>query len=157
MKYVKVEWNPKLPGFHVDPTEYLKELPGLEGILPSGAWAFASDSEHYSFRSRRCVKDLELADIVVPVGKEGKLTVHFSPNEWKHDDGLCIEYSGVTHFSIDRDQSIDWMQADTVMLDEIVPHPDGCLHEIALADSTITVRCADLRATWGSSVALPAP
>lgn len=56
----------------------------------------------------------------------------------------------MTHFSIDRHQSINWMETDTVMLDEVVSHPDGCLHVILLADSALTVRCADLRATWGS-------
>jgi hypothetical protein len=54
------------------------ELPGLERGLPPGAWDFAADSEHYSFHGRRCVKDLELVDIVGPARKEGKLNILFS-------------------------------------------------------------------------------
>jgi hypothetical protein len=41
------------------------------------------------------------------------------------------------------------MAVDTVMLDEITPHEDGCRHEIALTDLSIIVHCADLRAVWG--------
>jgi hypothetical protein len=73
MKFVRVEWDPKLPGFHVDPTAYLNELPRLRGSVPTGAWAFANEADHYSFRSRRCVKDLELADIAIPVGRASLL------------------------------------------------------------------------------------
>ncbi|MEU9398944.1 hypothetical protein [Streptomyces sp. NPDC048242] len=43
--------------------------------------------------------------------------------------------------------SINWMLVDTVLLDEIVPDRDGgCVHEIALTDASITVRCEDLHA-----------
>ncbi|MHB9861025.1 hypothetical protein [Streptomyces sp. YIM S03343] len=52
-------------------------------------------------------------------------------------------------FSIDYEHSIDWMSVDTVLLDEILPNEDGgCLHEIALTDASITVRCEDLQAVW---------
>ncbi|WP_129307504.1 hypothetical protein [Streptomyces sp. L2] len=149
MKYVKAEWNPSLPGFHTDPSEYLRELSVLQGGMPPGAREFALEPGHYSFRSRRCVKDLELSAVSIPVRKQGRLTITFSPNDWKHDNGLTIEYLGVTHFSIDREQSIDWMESETIVLDEILPHPDGCSHEIALSDSSITVHCADLLAIWG--------
>jgi hypothetical protein len=41
------------------------------------------------------------------------------------------------------------MSVDTVLLDESLPDEDGgCLHEIALTDASITVRCADLQAVW---------
>jgi hypothetical protein len=73
----------------------------------------------------------------------------FTPNESKHDEGLTIEYSGVSRIEVVRRREIDWMAQDTVMLDEILPHEDGCRHEIALADSTIVVYSTDLRATWG--------
>jgi hypothetical protein len=35
-----------------------------------------------------------------------------------------------------------------VILDEILPHPDGCSHEIAFRPGTVMVVCRDLTATW---------
>lgn len=40
------------------------------------------------------------------------------------------------------------MAQDTVLLDEILPHEDGCRHEIALADSTLVIYSTDLLAIW---------
>lgn len=149
MRFVKAEWDSEMNGFSLDPSSYLAELPHMRDALPAGAWAFASDVEHYRMRSSRCVKDLELAGISVPADKCGVLTLEFAPNQWKHESGLRIRYSGVSHFSIDYDQSIDWMQTDTVLLDEILPREGGCLHEITLTDASIIVHCQDLEAVWG--------
>lgn len=149
MKFVKVAWNPELQGFHTDAQAYLAELPRLRDALPPGAWNFASDPGHYSMRNTRCVKDLELSGIDVATDKSGRLTLQFSPNEWKHDTGLTINYSGLRHFSINYQDEVDWMQADTVLLDEILPDQDeGCVHEIALSDASIVVRSKDLQAVW---------
>lgn len=155
MKYVTAVWNDDQHGFYLDPSPYLDELPKLRDELPFGARAFASDPAHYDMGrgNTRCVKDLELSGIHLATDKSGGLVLEFGPNQWKHDSGLRISYSGVRHFSIDYDHSIDWMQVDTVLLDEILPDEDGgCLHEIALTDASITVRCRDLEAVWGSSV-----
>ncbi|GHH70877.1 hypothetical protein GCM10018793_05630 [Streptomyces sulfonofaciens] len=150
MKFVKADWDADLQGFHVDPQSYLAELPKLREELPPGAWEFASDPGHYSMSSTHCVKDLELSDIHLATDKSGRLTLEFAPNEWKHDTGLTITYSGVRHFSIDYQQEIDWMPADAILLDEILPDQDGgCIHEMALTDASITVRSNDLRAVWG--------
>lgn len=151
MKFVKADWAPEMHGFDLDPSAYLAELPKMRDALPAGAWAFAADTEHYSMRGSRCVKDLELAEISVPTDKRGVLTIDFAANQWKHESGLRIRYSGVSHFAIDYDQSIDWMQVDTVLLDEILPRQDGCLHEIALTDASIIVHCQDLEAVWGGA------
>ncbi|MFI2237470.1 hypothetical protein [Streptomyces chrestomyceticus] len=35
-----------------------------------------------------------------------------------------------------------------MILDEISPHRDGCRHEIAFWDGSLTVVCRDLVATW---------
>ncbi|WP_302850912.1 hypothetical protein [Streptomyces lunaelactis] len=32
--------------------------------------------------------------------------------------------------------------------DEVLPHQDGCSHEIAFRKGTLTVICRDLVATW---------
>ncbi|MHC0434198.1 hypothetical protein ACX6XY_29120 [Streptomyces sp. O3] len=40
----------------------------------------------------------------------------------------------------------------TVILDEILPHRDGCSHEIACWDGTLTLVCRDLRATWTETI-----
>ncbi|WP_055550109.1 hypothetical protein [Streptomyces sp. NBRC 110028] len=150
MEFAKAAWDPELHGFRVDPTAYLAELPRLRAALPPGAWAFASDEEHYRFGTgARCVKDLGLAGVDIPGRKGGGLTLTFEPSEWKHDTGLRIRYAGVRHFSIDYAHAIDWMETDTVLLDEILPHDAGCSHEIALTDAVIIVHCRDLEAVWG--------
>ncbi|MFI6351623.1 hypothetical protein ACIBJF_02925 [Streptomyces sp. NPDC050743] len=158
MKFVKALWQDH--GFHVDPTAYLAELPRLRGVLPPGAWAFASDPGHYDIPGAvRCVKDLELAGIHPATDKSGRLVLEFAPNRFKHDSGLLVSYSGVRHFSVDYHRAIDWMRVDTVLLDEILPDEEagedgveagGCVHEIALTDASITVRCQDLHAEWGA-------
>ncbi|MFI0164272.1 hypothetical protein [Streptomyces sp. NPDC017095] len=153
MKYVKAVWDPEVPGYRLDAHAYLVELPRLRADLPPGARAFAIDPGHYDIAGAiRCVKDLELAGIHLATDKSGGLVLDFAPNKFKHDSGLRISYSGVTHFSIDYEHSIDWMSVDTVLLDEILPEEDGgFLHEIALTDATITVRAADLQAVWGDA------
>ncbi|GLW97024.1 hypothetical protein Misp02_11110 [Microtetraspora sp. NBRC 16547] len=35
-----------------------------------------------------------------------------------------------------------------VILDEVLPHPGGCTHEIAFRPGTISVTCRDLEAVW---------
>ncbi|MCX5315771.1 MULTISPECIES: hypothetical protein [unclassified Streptomyces] len=42
---------------------YLEYLSSTSGDLPPGARAFATDSNHYDFHSRRCVNDLTLQAI----------------------------------------------------------------------------------------------
>ncbi|MFS4109441.1 hypothetical protein [Streptomyces sp. PD-S100-1] len=152
MKYVTTVWQDH--GFFVDPRAYLAELPTFQDQLPAGARKFACDPAHYALGhgNSRCVKDLELSGIHAPTDKSGGLTLECAPNQWKHDSGLRISYSGVTHFSVDYEHAIDWMPVDTVLLDEILPDEDGgCVHEISLTDATITVRCQDLRAEWGDA------
>ncbi|MGR3938096.1 hypothetical protein [Streptomyces sp. BRA346] len=150
MEFARADWDPELHGFRVDPTAYLAELPRLRAALPPGAWAFASDEGHYRLGSgTRCVKDLGLAGVDIPRGKEGGLTLTFVPSRWKHDAGLRIRYTGVRHFSITYEHAIDWMETDTVLLDEILPHDAGCSHEIVLTDAVIVVHCRDLAAVWG--------
>ncbi|WP_427923243.1 hypothetical protein [Streptomyces sp. cg40] len=150
MKFVKADWDPEVPGFRLDAHPYLAKLPRLRADLPPGALSFATDPGHYDIAGAvRCVKDLELAGIHLATDKSGGLVLEFAPNKFKHDSGLRISYSGVTHFSVDYEHSIDWMLVDTVLLDEILPDEDGgCAHEIALTDASITVRCQDLEAVW---------
>lgn len=81
--------------------------------------------------------------------QHGTAAVVFLPNQWKHAAGLRIEYTGVTQVSVDYGRSIDWMEAITVLLDEVRPDGAGVVHDIGLTDATITVRCAGLTATWG--------
>jgi hypothetical protein len=151
MKYVTAVWDDG--GFFVDPGAYLAELPRLRADLPPGARSFATDPGHYDIAgATRCVKDLELAGVHLATDKSGGLVLDFAPNKFKHDSGLRITYSGVTHFSVDYEHSIDWMLVDTVLLDEILPDEDGgCTHEIALTDASILVRCRDLEAVWGGA------
>ncbi|WP_260476530.1 hypothetical protein [Streptomyces sp. WAC 06783] len=53
-------------------------MPSISGDLPPGARAFATDTDHYDFRSRRCVKDLTLRAVRGAGGKE--MEVEFQHN-----------------------------------------------------------------------------
>ncbi|MEU5921561.1 hypothetical protein [Streptomyces sp. NPDC047141] len=126
----------------LDPARYLSHLPSISSDLPPGARAFATDADHYDFRSRRCVKDLTLRTVRGAGGEE--MEVEFRHNCWKHDQDLLIRYAGVSSFIIDPvDEDLG-----TVILDEILPHRDGCSHEIACWDGALTIVCRDLQATW---------
>jgi hypothetical protein len=148
VKYLKIDWDADLGGFMLDANAYLEQIPGMRQALPPGAWDFVSAEGHYNMGSSTCVKDLELTAIDVPARKDGVLTLEFAPNQWKHESGLLIRYTEVSHLAIEYHRSIDWMNHDTVLLDEILPHDTGCHHEIALTDSTITIHSKDLHATW---------
>lgn len=149
MKFVTVEWDSEFSGFSIDPWPYKEELPSLLESLPPGARSFAAEPGHFSFSSPRCVKDLQLAEVATPVNKTEVLSIRFAPNEWKHEEGLLLRYFDVTRFAFDLRREADWMHDEAVLMDEILPLPDGCSHEIALTDSGIYIECADLTAIWG--------
>ncbi|MEV0323629.1 hypothetical protein ACIBKX_13495 [Streptomyces sp. NPDC050658] len=160
MKYVKADWDPEFRGFLVDALDYVESLPELRPQLPPGAWEYVSEEGHYDYASPTCVKDLELGKIQLPVATAANTatanaataSIRFLPNLWKHPAGLRIEYTGVTHFSVEYHHSIDWIAAIAVLLDEVRPAGgagEGIVHEIEFTDATIVVRCADLVAVWG--------
>ena len=61
---------------------------------------------------------------------------------------LTIEYEGVTNLA----STLDRFGA-TVKLDEVLPHDDGCSHEIAFHGGRLTLRvAADLTARWSEFV-----
>ncbi|MGW0373802.1 hypothetical protein ACWDZW_33965 [Streptomyces coeruleorubidus] len=130
----------------LNPARYLSLLPSISGDLPPGARAFATDTDHYDFRSRRCVKDLTLRAVRGAGGEETE--VEFQHNCWKHDQDLLIRYVGVSSFVIDPVGEGLETDLGAVILDEILPRRDGCSHEIACWDGTLAVVCRDLQATW---------
>ncbi|AQT70683.1 MULTISPECIES: hypothetical protein [Streptomyces] len=130
----------------LDPARYLSHLSSISDDLPPGARAFATDTDHYDFRSRRCVKDLTLRAVRGAGGEE--MEVEFQHNCWKHDQDLLIRYVGVSSFILDPADGDRGTDLRTVILDEILPHRDGCSHEIACWDGTLTLVCRDLQATW---------
>ncbi|WP_225804915.1 hypothetical protein [Streptomyces sp. NK15101] len=130
----------------LDPARYLRHLPSISGDLPPGARAFATDPGHYDFRSRRCVKDLTLRTVRGAGGEE--MEVEFQHSCWKHDQDLLIRYVGVSGFVIDPVEEGRETDLGAVILDEILPHGDGCSHEIACWDGTLTIVCRDFQAAW---------
>ncbi|WP_149182126.1 hypothetical protein [Streptomyces sp. TRM49041] len=130
----------------LDPARYLDHLPSISGDLPPGARAFATDRDHYDFQSRRCVKDLTLGAVRGAGGEE--MEVEFQHNCWKHDRDLVIRYTGVSSFAIDPVDEDRGADPGAVILDEVLPHRDGCSHEVACWEGTLTIVCRDLRAIW---------
>ncbi|MEU9149073.1 hypothetical protein AB0D59_00610 [Streptomyces sp. NPDC048417] len=130
----------------VDPGPYLARLPELAGELPPGARAFATDPDHYDFGGHRCVKDLR------PLGMRrtapDDIEIRFRHNCFKHDEDLVVRYAGVSRFQTDILGACDLTSLGEVILDEILPYPDGCTHELACRPGTLVVACRDLVAEW---------
>ncbi|WP_435228413.1 hypothetical protein [Streptomyces sp. Tue6028] len=150
MKHVHVEALRDQYGFHLDPQSYLQVLPQLSGDLPPGASAFATDPDHYDFRSSRCVKDLKLSQANL-TDDQGQISLEFilAANEWKHSSGLRIRYSDVQSFHVDAEETDGMLpRLGALQLDEALPHPSGVSHEIAFTCGSILVVAADLFAAW---------
>ncbi|MFF8485267.1 hypothetical protein [Streptomyces antibioticus] len=130
----------------LDPGPYLAVLPGLAERLPPGARAFATDPGHYAFGGRRCVKDLRPGE-VRRTGDE-TVEIRFGHNCWKHDEDLVVRYRGVVRFQADVLGACALDDLGDVVLDEILPHPHGCTHEIACRPGSLVVVCQDLEAEW---------
>ncbi|MQY03865.1 hypothetical protein [Actinomadura macrotermitis] len=153
MKYVIAEWqdDEDYPAYHLDPRPYLAELPALAEALPPGAREFALDPAHYEFDDPHCVKNLTSPVLSFGDGPRPGLTVRLTPNGWTQTEALVIEYSGVSAFSLEvEDQSEEeYPQGlDRVLLDELLPAPSGCTHEIRFTGGCLLVACADLQARW---------
>ncbi|GIH77005.1 hypothetical protein [Planobispora longispora] len=154
MKYVDLNASMPLPAGGVihgvtSPLTYLERLPEFADALPAGARVFATDPLHYDFYGPRCVKDLKLEQISFGgTGGEHFMELAFRHNCWKHEEDLVIRYEGVSDYRLDIAAPSGIEPRSVVILDEILPHPDGCSHEIALRPGTVMVVCRDLTATW---------
>lgn len=138
MRHVKVTATGT--GNFLDPGPYQDLLPTLVHALPPGARTFAADPDHYDFAGRRCVKDLTLDTVL---RGDGWLHLGFRHNCWKHDEDLSIRYVDVDTVALP-----DWTGFGAVTLDEVLPHPHGCSHEIGFLGGTLTIVSSDLVATW---------
>jgi hypothetical protein len=155
LKYVKVDRTET--GYWLDPTAYIEWLDATSHSLPVGARSFAADPDHYDFHSGRCIKDLRIDSM--EIREEGQATVSFllvlGANQWKHEEDLVIRYDGVTRLDLDVDRLHEetriWPESRRLgdaQLDEILPAPPGCSHEIQLTGGRLFVECHDLRAGW---------
>ena len=129
----------------LDPREYVARLPELGPRLPPGAREFATDPRHYDFSGRRCVKDLKL-QAASPHGVDD-FELRFKHNCFKHEEDLTITYRGLRGIQMDVDTEAD-IEPFALALDEVLPDPAGCRHEIAFWGGTIFVLAQDLIATW---------
>jgi hypothetical protein len=152
MRYVDLDSRAGV-GDVIDPTPYLRRLPELIGDLPPGARAFAADPGHYDFGGKRCTKDLRLREVTLPgdappAGEGPYLVARFRHNCWKHNEDLVVRYAGVAGVRLDVPHVSPGDDLGTVILDEILPHDQGCSHEIALRPGILHVVCRDLAAAW---------
>ncbi|MER7837277.1 hypothetical protein ABTY98_15550 [Streptomyces sp. NPDC096040] len=135
----------------IDPSPYLARLPEFAGDLPPGARAFATDPGHYDLGGHRCVKDLRPLDMRRTAPDD--IEIRFRPNRFhhnrvEHDEDLVVRYSGVSRFQRDILGACDLTSLGEVILDEILPYPGGCTHELACRPGTLVVACRDLVAEW---------
>ncbi|MGI5171031.1 hypothetical protein ACQEU3_42440 [Spirillospora sp. CA-253888] len=162
MKYIVAEWRQDEDGewfFAHSPFPYLDELPNLLSALPAGARAFASDPEHFDlgypspWRPRHSVKNLKLRSLPPVVPLPASFDLRFERVPALGDEVLTISYRDVTEVEIrieDEGEGFDYSDWNSLRLDEILPHPAGCNHEMAFTDATVKVTCADLEARWES-------
>ncbi|WP_328459299.1 hypothetical protein [Streptomyces sp. NBC_00448] len=148
MKYVDLDARVgELTGV-LDPGPYLELLPALSTSLPPGARAFATDPSHYDFAGRRCVKDLTPHQATF-LHEGPALDLRLRHNCWKHEEDLVIRYAGVTTVQISTpNEPSTWNNLGTLILDEILPHDQGCTHEMAFRPGSVIVTCNDISATW---------
>jgi len=151
MEYVKIEKTST--GYLLDPNCYLDWLDESSDLLPDGAMAFATDPGHYDVHSPRCVKDLRLVRAVLRDGQEGVSAEILLGVRDSDRKGWEIQYSNVAEFSVssrygDIVNEADFWKLGKVQLDEILPHKEGCRHEIQLLDGVIVVVAADIDSIW---------
>ncbi|WP_329492798.1 hypothetical protein [Kitasatospora herbaricolor] len=148
MKYVDLNVRVGELTGGLDPAPYLELLPALSTSLPPGARAFAADQSHYDFAGRRCVKDLTLHQATFL--HDGQvLDLRLRHNCWKHDEDLVIRYTGVSDVQIDTpNEPSTWDDLGTLILDETLPHNQGCTHEMAFRPGSVIVTCNDITAEW---------
>jgi hypothetical protein len=145
MEHVIVRREPH--GYWLDPLPYLEILPNFSDRLPPGAKAFAEDPSHYDFSSARCVKDLWLRSLLVD-DADGSISLIFGPNQFKHDVGLRLNYTGAAGITVHlerRTHVLGWQ----LMLDELLPARPGITHQLAFDGGSITVDAEDVAAKWG--------
>ncbi|MER5525054.1 hypothetical protein ABT075_10685 [Streptomyces sp. NPDC002677] len=130
----------------IDAGPYLVRLPEFAGELPPGARAFATDPDHYDFGGHRCVKDLRPLEMRRTAPDD--IEIRFGHNCFKHDEDLVVRYSGVSRFQTDVLGACDLTSLGEVILDEILPYPGGCTHELACRPGILVVACRDLVAEW---------
>jgi hypothetical protein len=146
LQYVVVERTDRGTYWH-DPEPYLEALPQLEARLPIGARAFATDPDHYDFTAVRCVKDLRLVE--VPSAVDSRLSLRFERGP-RLGYGATIDYIGVTSFDVMTEDGgrFDLSDFNSLRLDEPLPHPAGCTHELAFTTARMLITCADLTVRW---------
>ncbi|MBN1171972.1 MAG: hypothetical protein JXA67_07340 [Micromonosporaceae bacterium] len=83
------------------------------------------------------------------------MRIDFAPDRSQHDAGLVIRYRGVTGLAVDASPVMGVecpppavRSLGSLQIDEILPHEQGCSHEILMTGGTIRVVCADLEAEW---------
>ncbi|MEU5959068.1 hypothetical protein [Streptomyces sp. NPDC047525] len=148
MEYINLDAQVGSVSGVISPARYLERLPSLADGLPAGARGFATAPEHYDFCSKRCVKDLEVQYIRTIGADDQQMEIQFRHNCWKHEEDLVIRYAGVSSFDAGGVENNNWAYLGTVILDEVLPHQNGCSHEIAFWNGSLTVVCRDLVATW---------
>ncbi|GGR81754.1 hypothetical protein Snoj_39180 [Streptomyces nojiriensis] len=148
MKYINLDAQVGDLAGVISPARYLERLPSLADDLPVGARGFATAPEHYDFYGKRCVKDLAVQYVRTVGADDQQLEIQFRHNCWKHDEDLVIRYAGVSGFDAGGVENDNWAHLGTVILDEVLPHRNGCSHEIAFWSGSLTVVCRDLVATW---------
>lgn len=163
MRFIRVEavvedgWH---KGYSLDPEPYLSELPAIQSGLPEGARRFALDKDHYNFLGSRCIKDLKLDEVrLIDRNDNVSLEIRFSPNRFKHEQGLALRYTDVIEFATSvaaepRKKNVwpETRRLGDVQLDEILSHPKGFSHELQMTGGSLWIVAGELSYEWANPV-----
>lgn len=76
------------------------------------------------------------------------------PNEWKHDEGLLLEYREVVavELVVAEEPPLGGNRLDGMRVDEVTPDPRGFRHEMLFNRGSLVIVASELEATWGDFV-----
>ncbi len=144
MRYVTVQSSNG--GTMTDIRPYLEWLGAHADELPPGARAFALDPEHYDFSHTWCPRSASFDTMSVQFTDDGVEVILVLAAWGGAPPEFVLRYRGVSHVESDGDHG--GYPRSGLLVDELLPHPDGVIHELEFTGGTITVVARDLTAGW---------
>jgi hypothetical protein len=149
VRYVVIESTGT--GFLFDPRPYEAMLPELLPQLPPGAARWASEPHHYRHWSDFCPRGLRLVGLSLDAEGDVVRSVAFVAAHGA--SRRTFSYTSPRTFRIEITDSKGRL-AD-ILGDEVLPHEDGCSHEVRFAGGTIHITATDLHVSWEGTDEVP--
>jgi hypothetical protein len=146
MQHVKL--GETADGYSLDVRPYLGWLAGHAAALPPGARAYALDPEHYDFTARWCPRGAVWESATLRPDERGTSATVVLRGTGDPSPRFVLTYQGVSSFTTSADEA--GTSPDELLVDELVPVPQGVRHELCLRGGTLVVVARDMVAGWRS-------